>query len=108
MSRSGPRVLDQILECCSVSKKMPYVLLACLLLLCPLSVRAQTDKKDAEPNSVRSENPLGAKVGAIPDDVVNRYKLDTSFYKKHLDYKGFSIISSAKVSDDGLYEARYL
>jgi hypothetical protein len=91
-----------------VSKKMPYALWACLLLLCPLSVRAQTDKKDAEPKSARSENPLGAKVGAIPDDVVKRYKLDTSFYKKHLDYKGFSIISSAKVSDEGLYEARYL
>ncbi len=31
-----------------------------------------------------------------------------TFYKKHLDYKGFSIISSAKVSDEALLEARSL
>lgn len=47
-------------------------------------------------------------VTAIPDDVVKRYRLDTDFYKKHIDYKGFSILSSAKVSDAGLLEARYL
>lgn len=48
------------------------------------------------------------KVTSIPDETVKRYKLDTTFYKKHLDYKGFSIISSAKVSDAGLLEARFL
>src|SRR5262249_44652166 len=40
--------------------------------------------------------------------VVRQFNLDTTFYKKHLDYKGFSILSSAKVSDAGLLEARYL
>ena len=51
---------------------------------------------------------LESKVTAIPEEVIKRYKLDTTFYKKHLDYKGFSITSSDKVSDEGLYEARYL
>lgn len=49
-----------------------------------------------------------SKVTAIPDSVIQRYKLDTTFYKKHLDYNGFSILSSAKVSDEALYEARFL
>jgi alpha-glucosidase len=49
-----------------------------------------------------------AKVTAVPEDVIKRYKLDTDFYKKHVDYKGFSILSSAKVSDVALLEARYL
>jgi alpha-glucosidase len=48
------------------------------------------------------------KVTPIPDEIIKKYKLDTTFYQKHLDYKGFSILSSAKVSDAGLYEARYL
>ena len=48
------------------------------------------------------------KVTPVPDEVVKRFKLDTSFYKKHLDYKGFSILSSDKVSDEALFEARYL
>jgi hypothetical protein len=48
------------------------------------------------------------KVTSIPEEIVKKYKLDTKFYQKHLDYKGFSILSSAKVSDEGLYEARYL
>src|SRR5262249_9014948 len=38
------------------------------------------------------------KVTEIPEAVVEKFKLDTTFYKKHLDYKGFSIMSSAKVS----------
>ncbi len=48
------------------------------------------------------------KVTEIPAEVVKKFKLDTEFYKKHIDYKGFSILSSAKVSDAGLLEARYL
>jgi hypothetical protein len=48
------------------------------------------------------------KVTPIPEEIIKKYKLDTKFYQKHLDYKGFSILSSAKVSDEGLYEARYL
>jgi hypothetical protein len=54
------------------------------------------------------KNRSEPKVTAIPEDVVKRYDLDTTFYKKHLDYKGFSILSSDKVSDTALFEARYL
>ncbi len=53
----------------------------------------------AEPN---------AKITPIPEPIIEKYELDTEFYKKHLDYKGFSILSSDKVSDEALYEARYL
>ena len=48
------------------------------------------------------------KVTPIPEAVVKKFKLDTDFYKKHLDYNGFSILSSEKVSDAALFEARYL
>jgi alpha-glucosidase len=59
--------------------------------------QAEPETKDAEP-----------KVTAVPDEVIKRFKLDTTFYKKHVDYKGFSILSSAKVSDEALLEARFL
>jgi alpha-glucosidase len=54
------------------------------------------------------EKDAGPKVTAVPEAVVKKFKLDTSFYKKHIDYKGFSILSSAKVSDTALLEARNL
>jgi hypothetical protein len=47
-------------------------------------------------------------VTPIPEAVIKKFDLDTNFYKKHLDYKGYSILSSAKVSDAALLEARYL
>jgi hypothetical protein len=50
----------------------------------------------------------GPKVTEIPESLQKKFKLDVSFYKKHLDYKGYSIFSSAKVSDEALFEARYL
>jgi alpha-glucosidase len=50
----------------------------------------------------------GPKVTAVPEAVVKKFKLDTTFYKKHVDYKGFSILSSARVSDAALLEACYL
>ena len=68
-----------------------------LVISATANANLQPEKKDAEP-----------KVTAIPVDVVKKFKLDTDFYKKHIDYKGFSIMSSAKVSDAGLLEARYL
>jgi alpha-glucosidase len=52
--------------------------------------------------------PPTAQVTEIPEAVRKKFNLDTTFYKKHLDYKGFSILSSAKVSDQALLEARYL
>src|SRR5206468_2362020 len=48
------------------------------------------------------------KVTEVPEPIVEKFHLDTTFYKKHLDYKGFSILGSAKVSDEALLEARYL
>jgi hypothetical protein len=48
------------------------------------------------------------KVTDVPEAVIKKFKLDTAFYKKHIDYKGFSIMSSAKVSDEALLEAHYL
>ena len=54
------------------------------------------------------EKDAGPKVTAVPEAVVKRFKLDTVFYKKHVDYKGFSILGSDKVSDAALLEARYL
>ena len=60
---------------------------------------AAFEKKEKEPD---------ARVTEVPDAVRMKFKLDTDFYKKHVDYKGFSILSSAKVSDAALLEARYL
>jgi predicted metalloprotease with PDZ domain len=47
-------------------------------------------------------------VTPVPEAAVKKFKLDTDFYQKHVDYKDFSILSSAKVSDAALLEARYL
>src|SRR5262245_48627546 len=69
-----------------------YLFLALLALIAPAT----------------AEENVPSKVTEIPEAVVEKFKLDTTFYKKHLDYKGFSIISSAKVSDDALLEARNL
>ena len=44
------------------------------------------------------------KVAAPPAELVERLKL-SPFYKKHLDCKGFPIVSSGKVSDAALVEA---
>jgi hypothetical protein len=60
------------------------------------------------PDAPRQPAPATPPVTAVPDEVAKRFKLDTTFYKKHIDYKGFSILSSAKVSDAALLEARYL
>jgi alpha-glucosidase len=57
---------------------------------------------------LHGQQPAESKVTEIPQAIIKKFDLDTTFYKKHLDYKGFSILSSAKVSDAGLYEARYL
>ena len=73
----------------------PFLVLTLIVLL--VGVHAQEPKKDAEP-----------KVTEIPAEIIKKFKLDTEFYKKHIDYKGFSILSSAKVSDAGLIEARHL
>jgi predicted metalloprotease with PDZ domain len=62
----------------------------------------------AGPRPQDGTSNAGSKVTAVPEEVVQKFKLDTSFYKKHVNYKGFSILSSAKVSDAALLEARHL
>ncbi len=47
------------------------------------------------------------KVSEIPKELRESAKLDP-FYQKYADYKGYPILSSAKVSDAALLEARYL
>src|ERR1700722_16379726 len=76
-----------------------FMSLGSALLLAPVSraVAQPEPRKEA-----------AVKVTVIPEEVIKKFKLDTDFYKKHVDYKGFSIMSSAKVSDEGLLEARYL
>jgi alpha-glucosidase len=73
-----------------------------MFLMGVLTTSAAVSPSNAEPPE---KEP---KVTAIPEAVVKKFNLDTTFYKKHLDYKGFAILSSAKVSDEALLEARYL
>ena len=47
------------------------------------------------------------KVGDVPAALREALKLDP-FYNKHTDYNGYPILSSDKVSDQALLEARYL
>jgi photosystem II stability/assembly factor-like uncharacterized protein len=60
------------------------------------------------PRSAQAKTDAEAGVTTVPEEVVKRYGLDTSFYKKHVDYKGLAILASARVSDAALLEARYL
>lgn len=50
---------------------------------------------------------VNLKVTEVPKELREAAKLDP-FYKKHVDYDGLPILSSEKVSDAGLLEARYL
>jgi predicted metalloprotease with PDZ domain len=63
----------------------------------PPAARAQEAPPEAAPG-----------VTEIPEHVVKKFKLDTGFYKKHVDYRGFSILGSSRVADAALLEARYL
>jgi hypothetical protein len=49
----------------------------------------------------------GPKVTDVPQELREALKLDP-FYQKHVDYKGYPILSSDKVSAEALLEARYL
>ncbi len=55
---------------------------------------------------VRAQQP-DPKVTDIPKELRESAKLDP-FYQKYTDYNGYPILSSAKVSDTALLEARYL
>src|SRR4051794_2506952 len=84
----------------SANSLRPIRVLVALLWLTVATTLAQ------QPAAVKPE--AAPKVTPIPQAVIDRYKLDTAFYKKHVDYRGFSILSSDKVSDAALLEARHL
>jgi hypothetical protein len=73
---------------------------------------ALSSRVDQPPEAQAQDGPKAKaaepKVTAVPDPVIEKFKLDTAFYKKHVDYKGFSILGSGRVSDAALLEARYL
>src|SRR5947209_1002913 len=46
-----------------------------------------------------ASTPAAAQVTEVPEAVRKKFDLDADFYKKHVDYKGLSILGSAKVSD---------
>lgn len=72
------------------------------LLLSMLMIALVTD---TQLQSVGAPKP--AKVTPVPETLQKKLKL-SPFYKKHLDLNGFPIVSSGKVSDEGLREAAYL
>ena len=51
--------------------------------------------------------PPGPQVGPVPDGLRRDWKL-SPFYKKHVSAGGLPVLSSAKVSDQALLEARHL
>jgi hypothetical protein len=55
----------------------------------------------------QAQESTSPKVTEVPATVRDSFKL-SPFYKKHVDYHGFAIVSSEKVSDAGLLEARHL
>jgi hypothetical protein len=57
--------------------------------------------------SVATAGDAEPKVTAVPAKLREALKLDP-FYQKYTDYRGYPILSSAKVSDNGVLEARYL
>jgi hypothetical protein len=89
-----------------MSRKAPFLAyhflgaLAVLVCLSGQAVRAHDPKANGKADA-------GAKVGEVPKELRAELKLDP-FYQKHLDYKGYAILSSDKVSAEALLEARYL
>jgi len=59
-----------------------------------------------QPPSPQAPNPQPI-VRPISDEFRQSLKLD-AFYQKQTDYRGLPILASAKVTDEGLAEARYL
>ena len=75
----------------------------------PPAWRAPATRKAFVPPALPADRPkpivddyLKYVVTAPPPDIVERYQLDTSFYKKYADAGGYPILGSAKVSDAAL------
>ena len=75
-----------------------------IIALLAVSVLAADPAPTAPP---AAHDSVAAEVRLVPDDVRARFKL-APFYAKYLDVGGFPVVSSAKVSDEGLREAAYL
>lgn len=74
---------------------MPRTVLIFALLLVPIFFASAADEPDR------------AKVIEVPKELRESAKLDP-FYKKYTDVGGLPVLSSEKVSDEGLQEAAYL
>ena len=46
----------------------------------------------ASPQPQPEKNGAAPRVTPVPEDVIKKFNLDTTFYEKHIDYKGFSIL----------------
>src|SRR5262245_60439645 len=91
-----------------MSQKLPALCARTTIFFLILAVGAAIWPSRAAAQPALDTKPGEVKVTDIPDEIIKKFKLDTTFYKKHIDYHGFSILSSAKVSDAGLIEARHL
>lgn len=74
-----------------------FLLLAALLA--PQAIQSRADELLPAPRE--------KKVSDVPKELRDALKLDP-FYKKYLDCKGFPILTSVKVSDEGILEANHL
>ncbi len=70
------------------------VFISCFFAAC---TQAETEVKKEQ----------GDKITAPTESIVEKYELDP-FYKKYLDVNGIAVTSSDKVTDEALYEVKYL
>jgi alpha-glucosidase len=82
-----------------VPRRVVLVVLACVVL--SLTHAAEPERLAESPKLKR------AAVGPVPEEMRTALKLDP-FYQKHADANGIPVLSSAKVSDEGVAEAVYL
>ena len=61
----------------------------------------------AEEGAVPLPDAAAPQVKAVSSDLRDKFKLDP-FYEKQIDYRGYFILSSKKVPDEALLEARFL
>ena len=82
-----------------------------LLLLGPIVLTASAigqDDSESSASIVAKVRNVVASVQAPTKQLALDYKLDTRFYKKHIDVDGFPILSSDKVCDFALIEAKWI
>lgn len=82
---------------------------ATLLAVAPAAAKGiePPDQPKAQAENASPAEESANKVIPVPAEVREKYGLDP-FYEKYIDYQGYAILSSAKVRDEALLEARYL